>query len=91
MPSARLLQLREGEELYRQMQEAGVVGDRHYKIAQAVRQTLANYEELKDIVVPINFLMMRWCQGSKFGFRKIDCSFWFWLDIYSYGFYLESL
>ena len=27
-----------------------VVGDRHYKIAQAVRQTLANYEELKDII-----------------------------------------
>ncbi|MCC0179935.1 F0F1 ATP synthase subunit beta [Waterburya agarophytonicola K14] len=27
-----------------------VVGDRHYKIAQTVRQTLANYEELKDII-----------------------------------------
>ncbi|MDJ0659620.1 MAG: F0F1 ATP synthase subunit beta [Crocosphaera sp.] len=27
-----------------------VVGDRHYKIAQAVRQTLANYEDLKDII-----------------------------------------
>ncbi|MEM7759206.1 MAG: F0F1 ATP synthase subunit beta [Cyanobacteria bacterium P01_A01_bin.40] len=27
-----------------------VVGDRHYKIAQEVRQTLANYEELKDII-----------------------------------------
>ena len=27
-----------------------VVGDRHYRIAQAVRQTLANYEELKDII-----------------------------------------
>ncbi len=27
-----------------------VVGDRHYQIAQAVRQTLANYEELKDII-----------------------------------------
>ena len=27
-----------------------IVGDRHYKIAQAVRQTLANYEELKDII-----------------------------------------
>jgi F-type H+-transporting ATPase subunit beta len=27
-----------------------VVGERHYKIAQAVRQTLANYEELKDII-----------------------------------------
>ncbi len=24
-----------------------VVGDRHYQIAQEVRQTLANYEELK--------------------------------------------
>lgn len=27
-----------------------VVGDRHYKIAQSVRKTLANYEELKDII-----------------------------------------
>ncbi len=27
-----------------------LVGDRHYRIAQAVRQTLANYEELKDII-----------------------------------------
>lgn len=27
-----------------------VVGDRHYQIAQAVRKTLANYEELKDII-----------------------------------------
>ena len=27
-----------------------IVGDRHYRIAQAVRQTLANYEELKDII-----------------------------------------
>ncbi|MGC9526237.1 MAG: F0F1 ATP synthase subunit beta [Limnospira sp.] len=27
-----------------------VVGDRHYQIAQAVRQTLAGYDELKDII-----------------------------------------
>ncbi|MGB8688023.1 MAG: F0F1 ATP synthase subunit beta, partial [Microcoleus sp.] len=27
-----------------------IVGDRHYLVAQAVRQTLANYEELKDII-----------------------------------------
>lgn len=27
-----------------------VVGDRHYRIAQMVRQTLANYEDLKDII-----------------------------------------
>jgi len=27
-----------------------IVGDRHYQVAQAVRQTLANYEELKDII-----------------------------------------
>ncbi|MEA5510141.1 F0F1 ATP synthase subunit beta [Crocosphaera sp. UHCC 0190] len=27
-----------------------VVGDRHYKIAQTVRQTLANYEDIKDII-----------------------------------------
>ena len=27
-----------------------VVGDRHYQIARAVRKTLANYEELKDII-----------------------------------------
>ena len=27
-----------------------IVGDRHYQIAQAIRSTLANYEELKDII-----------------------------------------
>ncbi len=27
-----------------------IAGKRHYKIAQAVRQTLANYDELKDII-----------------------------------------
>jgi F-type H+/Na+-transporting ATPase subunit beta len=27
-----------------------IVGDRHYRIAQDIRQTLANYEELKDII-----------------------------------------
>jgi F-type H+-transporting ATPase subunit beta len=27
-----------------------IVGERHYRIAQQVRQTLANYEELKDII-----------------------------------------
>jgi F-type H+-transporting ATPase subunit beta len=27
-----------------------IVGERHYRIARAVRQTLANYEELKDII-----------------------------------------
>lgn len=26
------------------------VGERHYRVAQAVRQTLANYEDLKDII-----------------------------------------
>jgi F-type H+-transporting ATPase subunit beta len=28
----------------------GVVGDRHYRVAQAVRRALAEYEELKDII-----------------------------------------
>ncbi len=28
----------------------GVVGERHYNVARAVRQTLAEYEELKDII-----------------------------------------
>jgi F-type H+-transporting ATPase subunit beta len=27
-----------------------IVGDRHYRIAQEIRKTLANYEELKDII-----------------------------------------
>jgi F-type H+-transporting ATPase subunit beta len=27
-----------------------IVSEQHYRIAQAVRQTLANYEELKDII-----------------------------------------
>jgi F-type H+-transporting ATPase subunit beta len=29
---------------------SSIVGERHYTIAQAIRQTLANYEELKDII-----------------------------------------
>lgn len=28
----------------------GIVGERHYRIAQEIRQTLSNYEELKDII-----------------------------------------
>ena len=28
----------------------GVVGDRHYRVARRVRETLAHYEELKDII-----------------------------------------
>jgi F-type H+-transporting ATPase subunit beta len=28
----------------------GIVGERHYRIAQAVRSTLVIYEELKDII-----------------------------------------
>jgi len=28
----------------------GVVGDRHYRVARSVRETLAHYEELKDII-----------------------------------------
>lgn len=32
------------------MLTAAIVGERHYRIAQAVRQTLSNYEELKDII-----------------------------------------
>lgn len=32
------------------MTARGIVGDRHYQIAHAVRQTLAQYEELKDII-----------------------------------------
>ncbi|ERT03535.1 ATP synthase subunit beta 1 domain protein [Lyngbya aestuarii BL J] len=27
-----------------------VVGERHYQVAQNVRQTLAGYEDLKDII-----------------------------------------
>ncbi|MGR8930964.1 MAG: F0F1 ATP synthase subunit beta [Gammaproteobacteria bacterium] len=32
------------------MLNPAVVGDRHYQVAQAVRRTLAEYEELKDII-----------------------------------------
>jgi F-type H+-transporting ATPase subunit beta len=32
------------------MATPGIVGEQHYKLAQAVRQTLAQYEELKDII-----------------------------------------
>jgi len=27
-----------------------IIGERHYQVARAVRETLANYEELKDII-----------------------------------------
>ncbi len=32
-----------------------VVGTRHYRVAQAVRRTLATYEELKDIIAMLGF------------------------------------
>ena len=32
------------------MLNPAIVGDRHYRVAQAVRRTLAEYEELKDII-----------------------------------------
>jgi F-type H+-transporting ATPase subunit beta len=32
------------------MATPGIIGERHYNIAQQVRQTLAQYEELKDII-----------------------------------------
>jgi len=32
------------------MSTPGVVGERHYELAQEIRQTLARYEELKDII-----------------------------------------
>lgn len=32
------------------MSTTGIVGERHYRIAQEVRKTLAQYEELKDII-----------------------------------------
>lgn len=33
-----------------QMSNMAIVGERHYRLAQQVRQTLAQYEELKDII-----------------------------------------
>lgn len=32
------------------MATPGIVGERHYEIAQSIRQTLAQYEDLKDII-----------------------------------------
>ena len=32
------------------MATPGIIGERHYRIAQQIRQTLAQYEELKDII-----------------------------------------
>jgi F-type H+-transporting ATPase subunit beta len=32
------------------MATPGIIGKRHYELAQAIRQTLAQYEELKDII-----------------------------------------
>lgn len=37
-----------------------VVGERHYAIARAVRQTLAGYEELKDIIAMLGFEELSW-------------------------------
>ena len=32
------------------MATPGIVGDRHYRLAQEIRQTLAQYAELKDVI-----------------------------------------
>lgn len=32
------------------MATPGIIGNRHYKLAQAIRKTLAHYEDLKDII-----------------------------------------
>jgi len=32
------------------MATPGIIGERHYRLAQEIRQTLAQYEELKDII-----------------------------------------
>jgi F-type H+-transporting ATPase subunit beta len=32
------------------MATPGIIGDRHYKLAQEIRQTLSKYEELKDVI-----------------------------------------
>ena len=32
------------------MATPGIVGDRHYRIAQSIRRTLAQYEDLKDVI-----------------------------------------
>lgn len=32
------------------MATPGIIGDRHYKLAQQIRQTLSQYEDLKDII-----------------------------------------
>ncbi len=37
-----------------------VVGERHYAIARVVRQTLAGYEELKDIIAMLGFEELSW-------------------------------
>ena len=35
---------------YSKMATPGIIGERHYKLAQEIRQTLAQYEDLKDII-----------------------------------------
>jgi F-type H+-transporting ATPase subunit beta len=32
------------------MATPGIIGDRHYRVAQQIRRTLAQYEELKDVI-----------------------------------------
>ncbi len=42
------------------MATPGIIGEKHYNLAQQIRQTLAQYEELKDIISMLGMEQFRW-------------------------------
>jgi len=46
------------------MATPGIVGDRHYNLAQEIRRTLAQYESLKDIVAMLGMEQLSWKIGT---------------------------
>jgi hypothetical protein len=47
------------------MATPGIVGERHYRLAQEIRQTLAQYEDLKDVIAMLGLeqlspMIVRW-------------------------------
>jgi F-type H+-transporting ATPase subunit beta len=50
------------------MATPGIAGERHYNLAQEIRRTLAQYEELKDIIAMLG-LEQRNCGGDRLWLR----------------------
>ncbi|MGR9052142.1 MAG: F0F1 ATP synthase subunit beta [Gammaproteobacteria bacterium] len=55
------------------MATPGIVGERHYRIAQEVRRTLAQYEELKDIIAMLGLEQLsREDRNTVFRARRLE-------------------